>query len=94
MYLIFGGERYYAYGGGFDLLGIEEDAAKAKERAESLISMYAVTEKAEWSDDRRDDIGHYIEWAHVVDGATGKIIAEFGDRAFGAGAVAVEIRKQ
>ncbi len=94
MYLIFGGELYYAAGGGFDLLGTDEDDAKAKERAEALLGMYAVTERAEWSDDRHDDFGHYIEWTHVIDGATGKIVAEFGDRAFGAGAVVIEIRKR
>ncbi len=82
MYLIFGSEQYYATGGAFDLLSHNDDFEEACKFAEEQIGRYVVTEIADWSDDRLDDQGHYIEWTHVFDCTKKEIVKEFGTGSF------------
>jgi hypothetical protein len=83
MYLIFGGEEFYASGGGNDFLGACKNLGVANRRAAELIGKYVVTEIAEYTDDRNCDTSHKIEWTHVVDGQNGKILIKFGGRPHG-----------
>lgn len=70
MFLIFGGERFYASGGGNDLLDIDKSLDSAKTKAESLIGKIAVE-----GDGFMESFK--IEWSQVVDGNTGLILSEF-----------------
>lgn len=92
MFLIFGGERYYASGGGFDLLHKTTTKEDAVEKAESFLGKKAVFEVVDWSDDREDDTCSNIEWTHVLDVSSGKIIANFGENPYGNQRQAIEIR--
>ena len=63
-YAVFAGEEYYAGGGWYDFYGSHEDKDTAVRMASSLIGT-------------NPDISGYnakIEWAHVVDLESGKVI--------------------
>lgn len=98
MYLIFGGEEYYARGGALDYLASSDDKAKALELARSLLGMCKVTRVATWSEDRDKDYKDIIEWVNIIDTDTGRIIAHFNEDGHDIcediceGSVALEIR--
>ncbi|MCZ4284530.1 hypothetical protein O4H29_06745 [Marinobacter salarius] len=85
MYLVFGGQSYYATGGGFDLLGTFEEGAKAWDFAASVIG-----KRTEWDDEvfPDDPTSSPIEWSHILDLKSGKVTAEFGDSPHGLGRAA------
>ncbi len=89
MYFIFGGECYYASGGGYDLIGREKDYTKAIKKAESLIGKNLVIEE----DSEGIWLEHRIEWTHVMHVSTGKVISRFGDLAHGQGRRPMRIRE-
>ena len=75
-YLVFGGVCFYATGGANDLLYTAPTAREATARAKSIIGQegkpmgYTLTP-------------HQIEWSHVLEVATGKIIARYGGKPYG-----------
>ena len=89
MYFIFGGECYYASGGGYDLLQKEKDYTKAIEKAKLLIGQNIVIEE--------DSEGIWLEleiqWTHVMDVSTGEVIKRFGDLPYGQGRKPIRIRE-
>ena len=93
MFLVCGGEQYYASGGGYDVLTKTKDLEQAIKLASDLIGKYAVYEIVDWSDDRDDDQGFVIEWTHVVNGATGEIVRKIGKEPYGHGNPVLEIRE-
>lgn len=93
MYIIFGGERYYASGGGNDFLDKKKSLAAAIDVAKDLVGKYAVTEICDWSDDRNDDNGYNIEWTHVFDTNTGAVVHKSERNPHGCDQ-AIEIREE
>lgn len=93
MFLVFGGASYYPCGGGWDLLATTSEYSEAEAKAKGFIGKYAVFEIAGWSDDREDDLGVEIEWSHIVEANTGRIISEFGTQPYGGGQPVLEIRE-
>jgi len=85
MYLIFGGQSFYANGGINDLIETHDDKSHAIQRAVELIGLKAVTYKCnpediEWDEDQC----HEIEWTQVYDVDNGDVIYKsevtpFGD---------------
>jgi hypothetical protein len=84
MFLIFGGECYYANGGAKDLIETHEDKGCAIQVAVELIGQEAITYKAneedlEWDEDRHCD----IEWTQVFDTETHEIIYKSDNEPYG-----------
>lgn len=84
MYLIFGGECYYASGGANDLLDKDIDKDTAIEKAKSFLGKNAVTyivpeEDLEWDDEQC----HPIEWVHVFDINNNKVVYESDNKPLG-----------
>ncbi|MCP5009156.1 MAG: hypothetical protein GY942_04160 [Aestuariibacter sp.] len=92
MFLIFGGECYYACGPESDLLGTTPEVNKAIELAKRLVGQRAIYEIATWSDDRDYDFGCEIEWVQVMDGDTGKVVFEVAGP-YGSSRTVQEIRE-
>lgn len=86
MFFIFGGECFYASGGGFDLLAKIEDEREAFKEAEKLIGMEAVYGN-EW------DPVITIQWTHIMDGSTGEVIKRFGAFPYGMHRRPVRVQK-
>ena len=67
MYLVFGGDEYYPAGGFYDYIGsgvtIDDALAAVNDESDRLHA----------------EIGYGLEWWHVVDVATMKIVASSGD---------------
>ena len=77
-YFVFAGESYYAYGGAQDCLFKRDSLDEAKKLADSLVGSSREFSTRENPD--ADDIRHCeIEWAHVMDGETLKIVYLSGD---------------
>lgn len=93
MYLVFGGERYYANGGGYDLLLSHEDKSTAISEASSMIGKQMVFEIAEDFEDRSFDTYNYIEWTHVLDTENGEVVETFGERPYSQCKQAIEVRE-
>ena len=75
MYLIFGGECYYASGGINDLIETHDDESCAIQRAIELLGMSAITYKAKKEDlEWDDDISHEIEWVQVYSVESGDTV--------------------
>lgn len=75
MYLIFGGQCYYASGGANDLIETHADESHAIQRAGELVGMLAVTRKADKEDlDWDEDETHEIEWTQVYSATDGEVI--------------------
>ena len=84
MFLVFGGQEYYASGGAYDLLGTFEDGQQAWDLAASVIG-----KNAEWTDSYPEfSVTRKIEWSHILDLKSGKVTAEFGGSPLGSGRVA------
>lgn len=95
MYLIFGGERYYAAGGGYDLLGRRESREDAIAFAQQAIGKEGVEPYDEDLDFMEDEPRTTpIEWAHVFDAESGTIIATYGDMPLGGGTMFTGIRER
>ena len=88
MFLVFGGQEYYATGGAYDLLATFEDEQKARNFAASAIG-----KRVEWDEDvfPDDPSGSPIEWSHVFDTKAGEVIAAFGGKPLGLGRMADRI---
>lgn len=86
MYLIFGGECYYASGGGNDYLGQRETLNEAIHFAASLIGKRGVFNESEV-----DSVELTIEWTHVFSVAEGKVLSKFGDDPYGYGGPVLKI---
>jgi hypothetical protein len=81
MYLIFGGQAYYASGGANDLIETHDDESCAIQRAVELINLYAVTYKAKKEDlDWDEDDKHKIEWTQVYSTEKGEVIYKSDER--------------
>ena len=91
MFIIFGGECYYASGGIRDLLGKEDSKETAITLAKELLGKLAITEIVNYDPDEEWTVSHEIEWVHVVDTDTCKIIYESENTPFGINKV-LEIR--
>ena len=89
MFLVFGGECYYASGGGYDLLFSDEIESEAVKFARDSIGKEAVFSPCDWDDDPSIN----IQWSHVLDTNTKKVIHTFGRDTFGRGMQVIEIRK-
>lgn len=85
MYLVFGGQEYYATGGAYDLLGSFEVGAEAWDFAASVIG-----KRVEWDDETfpENPTSSPIEWSHILDMKLGKVTAEFGGSPLGVGRTA------
>jgi len=83
MFLIFGGERYYASGGANDYIDCRDTINDAKAFAENLIGDRAIYERCGRNGDPDMGIGCWIEWAHIMDAKTGLIVERFGGRPYG-----------
>lgn len=93
MFLVFGGERYYAAGGGFDLLGRSEDRGEAIAFAQQAIGWEMIYADRDFPDDDLFEQRTPIEWAHVLDAETGVIVAKFGERPHGQGRMCDEMQR-
>ena len=72
MFIIFGGQSYYASGGANDILGFAKKSNEAIEKANSYVGMKAVREDpSEWDD---DGLSVPIEWVQVYDVLEDEII--------------------
>ena len=78
MFALFGGEYCYAKGGWHDLLGTYASIAEACAAAPN----FKVIEW--WMDDEDRAVAETIDWWHVVDIATRKIVAASKTQAHGA----------
>ena len=94
MYLIFGGQCYYASGGGYDVLAKTHSKSQALKTAEALIGKAGITEVAKRGNEWAGDQGFNIEWSHVLNSNTGKIVATFGQKPFGLSRSIVAIKKE
>ena len=66
MFIIFGGQSFYASGGANDIIGFSNIHYDAIEKAKSYIGMKAVREEApDWDDDDNESIGVPVEWVQV-----------------------------
>ena len=75
MFLIFGGQDYYARGGACDLIETHDDKSCAIQIAVDLIGMKAITRKAREEDlDWDEDDTKNIEWTQVYDTDSGDIV--------------------
>lgn len=80
MFLLFGSRRcYYACGGWNDFLGVFKSAGEAEAAAQTWRI------RTSWMDDDEFAEQPPIEWWHVVDAKTLKIVAESEERPFGSG---------
>lgn len=83
MYLIFGGERYYASGGANDLIETHEDESCAVQRAVELIGLRAVYRKPNPEDiDWDEGESNQIEWSQVYSVELGEIIYKSDNKPF------------
>jgi hypothetical protein len=83
MYLIFGGEGFYASGGGNDYLDRREDKIEAMRLAKTLIGELTVG-MDEPRDDGESEQKMTVEWVHVVDSSTMEIVFESETKPYGA----------
>jgi hypothetical protein len=68
MFIIFGGQSFYASGGANDILAVLYGRDFSIEKAKSYIGMKAVREEApDWNDEDVESIGVPIEWVQVYD---------------------------
>lgn len=74
MYLIFGGESYYASGGANDLIEAHDDKSCAIQRAIELLGMYAIEYESPIDDEWDNDEGCKIEWTQVYSVESGEVI--------------------
>lgn len=86
MYLIFGGERYYAKGGGYDFLDSKEIFEEAVEAAELYMDR-EIKYKDRDCDCEEDCfcVTEVIEWVHVLNTKTNKIVCKRGSEPYGLG---------
>ena len=93
MYLIFGGECYYASGGANDLIEEHEDESCAIQRAVELIGLFAIIHKAKQEDIDWDyDEGHKIEWTQVYSVDRGEVIYKSESTPYGENSGTISIK--
>ena len=95
MYLIFGGQRYYASGGANDLIATHDDEGHAIQIATDSIGMRAITRKAlpedaKWDDDEYRE----VEWTQVYSVDSGEVIYESESTPYGTGYKVIELIKE
>lgn len=76
MFIIFGGNCFYARGGGNDILGMDANREVAIDKAKAMEDRFAVTRFGEWCDKGDEHTKHKIEWVHVFDMHNIEIIYE------------------
>lgn len=80
MYLLFGGESYYASGGANDFISGHVEFMDAVNAAEEALGKEAVTHIPEEKDIEWDELAsHTIEWVHIFKCDTKEIVFRFGE---------------
>ena len=79
-FLIFCGNNYYASGGGRDYYKSADTLDKAIGLSGEALGMAKIIEADENPD---DELTSQIEWVHVLDARTGKIVHRQGGNAYG-----------
>jgi len=81
MYIVFGGDEHYASGGWNDFLYSCEDENEAVNMAKAILGKYAVTSEPLFDWD--DDMGHDIDWTHVINAATKECVYKSDNSPYG-----------
>ena len=90
MFLIFGGESFYPSGGGYDYIDIDSSFKEACKKAENFIDKKG---RVRYGEEGNCTFLVDIEWTHVVDSESGKVVAKFGRMPYGDGPLIVAVEE-
>ena len=91
MFLIFGGERYYPSGGGYDYIDMDSSLKNACKKAENFIEKKGRSRSGE---EGNCTFLIDIEWTHVFNSESGEIVARFGSMPYGDGSLILGIEER